>query len=200
MRIDRNLWGALLFFAAEIVAAQSFQEGDLIFREGTEWVSEAVRIVDDGPFSHVGMIVGSEGRWQVLHATPAERPGGSDIVILDDLAFFIAPERSRHFAVYRVWANTDQSEKAVRYLRSQLGKTFSIGNDEKDLYCTTLVWRAWQAAGVDLKTPFTYLNIPLISGEYLLPNVLSRSPLLTEVAQKKTISTKQTPNTSLPDQ
>ncbi|MDR3159743.1 MAG: hypothetical protein LBU11_12245 [Zoogloeaceae bacterium] len=38
----------------------------------------------------------------------------------------------------------------------------------KGQYCTTLIWYAWQHAGVDLGARFEYLSVPLSSGHYLL--------------------------------
>lgn len=68
--------------------------GDLIFRQGTENVSQLVQAVDGGDFSHVGMLVGRPGQWKVLHATPSERPGQADAVVLDSLDFFLDARRA----------------------------------------------------------------------------------------------------------
>jgi len=133
--------------------------------------------VDGGRFSHVGMLVGKHGRWQVLHATPAEVPGRKDGVILDTLAFFLDPTRSEEHAVYAVAATPEQHQNAVRYALNEIGKPFGI-NDPNSTYCTVLVWDAWQQAGVDLQVNFTYVAIPMMRGDYLLPSALSRSPKL----------------------
>ncbi|UUC94014.1 MULTISPECIES: hypothetical protein [Comamonas] len=68
--------------------------GDLIFRRGTEHVSHLVQAVDHGDFSHVGMLVGRPGQWKVLHATPSERPGQADAVVLNSLDFFLDARRA----------------------------------------------------------------------------------------------------------
>lgn len=171
-----------LIFCADL-PAQEFEEGDLIFREGTELMSDMVRTIEGGPYSHVGMLVMGENGWQVLHATPSEMPDRADAVVIDDLAFFIDAARSRRSAVHHVRAEQEQRSRAVEYALGQHGKPFSIGRkDGEGVYCTTLVWEAWKQAGVDLETPFTHLNLPLLAGEYLLPNALRASPKLTEVA------------------
>ena len=76
--LQRAAVGAALFYVQALAWAQlppQAQAGDLIFRQGTEAVSHMVRTVDQGLYSHVGLLVGQVGAWQVVHATPSERPG-----------------------------------------------------------------------------------------------------------------------------
>jgi len=117
---------ALLHGATSLAAAASesallphgAQSGDLIFRKGTEAMSDLVRSLDsDGEFSHVGLLIAAndlsaellngatpstphDTSWFVLHATPSEVEGRADSVVLDRLAFFTSPERSMGHAVY----------------------------------------------------------------------------------------------------
>lgn len=156
------------------------QAGDLIFRQGTELVSDVVRAVDRGEFSHVGMLIGTPGNWQVLHATPSERAERGDMVVVDTLAFYLDPSRTRSHAVYHVQATPSQHTLAVTRARTMLGKPFRIA-DANGTYCTALVWRAWQQAGVDLEVEFTALAIPLLHGNYLLPSILQGSPRLSRL-------------------
>ncbi|QLF92946.1 hypothetical protein HW090_06960 [Pseudomonas sp. ABC1] len=153
------------------------EAGDLIFREGTEAVSAMVMAVGRDQYSHVGMLIGEPGNWQVIHATPSEVPGRADAVVVDSLAFFSAPKRSRRHAVYHVEATSQQRVKAVEQARLALGVPFRIGEPE-GTYCTLLVWQAWKTAGVDLEVMFDYLYIPMLAGEYLLPGALRASPKL----------------------
>jgi len=153
------------------------QAGDLIFRRGTEPVSMAVLAVDGGGFSHVGMLLGEPGAWQVVHATPSEIPGRPDGVVIDSLAFFLNPARSNGHTVYRVKASKAQHQRAVQHALDKQGAPFRVGN-QAGTYCTLLVWRAWQRAGVDFAVPFTPIAIPLLKGEYLLPGQLQRSTWL----------------------
>ncbi len=164
-------------------AAASLQAGDLVFRIGNDWQSEAVRHAPGSsrgdPYSHVGMLTGTPGRWQVLHAVPAEAPGRGDAIRIDPLDDFLAPEHSRGVAVYRVDADPAQRESAVRHALARQGLPFRIVEDDPDgSYCTTLVWHAWRAAGVDLGVRFEYLDLPLLSGHYLLPHRLRQSARL----------------------
>jgi hypothetical protein len=162
---------------------ERLREGDLIFRVGTNWQSDAVRGAakrdDDDPYTHVGLIVGSPDNWQVLHSTPAEKPERADGVVLDDLAFFIAPERARGVAVYRVEASPVERAAAIRFARSRLGAPFRLtDNDSEGNYCSTFVWRAWREAGVDLGARFERVTVFFDSVYYLFPSALRRSARL----------------------
>ncbi|MCL2160459.1 MAG: hypothetical protein FWH56_01015 [Betaproteobacteria bacterium] len=163
--------------------SSQLQPGDLIFRIGDGWQSDVVRGMASAqqqrgdPYSHVGMLIGSPGHWQVVHAVPAEKPGRTDAVVRDDLDFFLSPERARGVAIYRIAATAASRAAAVEYVLQRLGTPFRIvGNDHEGLYCTTLVWAAWQRAGVDLGARFEYLEIPLTAGDYLLPHSLRTAP------------------------
>lgn len=156
---------------------ETAQPGDLVFREGTEPVSDAVMAVDGGPFSHVGMLVGQPGAWQVVHATPSEVPGRPDGVVLDTLDFFVDAKRAKRYAIYRVNAEAAHRTRAVQAAQKMLGTPFRVA-DPMGTYCTVLVWDAWRKAGIDLDVSFTRLNLPLLNGEYLLPSALMASKRL----------------------
>ena len=169
-----------LALLASSAAAQNLpagaQAGDLIFRLGTERISQMVQAVDQGRFSHVGLLVGAPGQWQVLHATPSERPGQPDAVVLDPLAFFLAPERAQTHAVYQVQgASAQRRQQVVQWALSQQGRPFQMLESQEGVYCTTLVWQAWQQAGLDLEVRFTSVMLPVIGGNFLLPSALQAS-------------------------
>jgi cell wall-associated NlpC family hydrolase len=176
--------------------AAHLKAGDLIFRVGSGWQSEVVRGMArvrqkkrGDPYSHVGMLVGSPDHWQVLHAVPAEAPERADAVVRDDLDFFLAPERTRSVAIYRISAADNARAAAVEHALQRLGTPFRIvENDREGQYCTTLVWYAWQRAGVDLGARFEHLEVPLAEGDYLLPHDLRIAPglqLLFETSANK---------------
>ena len=177
----RSQVASSIVLPAEI--SSRLQAGDLIFRIGDGWQSETVRGMASirrergDPYSHVGMLVGFPEHWQVVHAVPAEIPGRADAVVRDDLAFFLAPERARGVAIYRVVAAAAPRAAAVDYVLHRLGTPFRlVENDHEGQYCTTLVWTAWQRAGVDLGARFDYLEVPFSAGNYLLPHSLRAAP------------------------
>jgi cell wall-associated NlpC family hydrolase len=162
-----------IVLAAEIDTR--LRAGDLVFRIGNEWQSDVVRYAGGrgDPYSHVGMLIGAPGRWQVLHSVPAEVPGRESAVVSDELDFFLAPERARGIAIYRVEADDESRAAALHHARQRLGTPFRVvENDREGQYCTTLIWYAWQRAGIDLGAKFEYLDVPLASGHYLLPHSL----------------------------
>ena len=152
--------------------------GDLIFRRGTENVSQLVQAVDGGDFSHVGMLVGRPGQWQVLHATPSEREGQPDAVVLDSLDFFLDAQRAQAYRLYQVASDPGTRERAVAWAMAQQGQPFQLLGSGQGIYCTTLVWRAWLQSGADLEVVFTEVELPILGGRYLLPSSLSRSSRL----------------------
>ncbi|MCL2345605.1 MAG: hypothetical protein FWC58_07100 [Desulfobulbus sp.] len=182
---------AAIVLPAEI--SSRLQAGDLIFRIGDGWQSEVVRGAASArqhekrgdPYSHVGMLVGAAGHWQVVHAVPAEMPGRADAVVRDDLDFFLSPDRARGVAIYRVPATAASRASAVEYALQRLGAPFQIvENDRQGQYCTTLVWAAWLHAGVDLGARFEHLEAPFFAGDYLLPHSLRVAPGLRLVYQQ----------------
>ena len=155
--------------------------GDLLFRQGTESISHLVRAVDTGDFSHVGLLVAPAdptGPWQVLHATPSEKPGQPDAVVLDTLDFYLDPQRARAYQLYRVPASAPARQQAVAWALAQQGRAFDLVDAERGLYCTTLAVQAWQHGGVALDVAYTEVTLPLLRGRYLLPSGLRRAPQL----------------------
>jgi len=186
------------------------QSGDLIFRKGTEPVSDLVRSLDDAQganaggraeFSHVGILIAAsdlapefldsatltfppESEWLVLHATPSEVAGRPDSVVIDTLHFFTSPELSTGHAVYHV-ASTDAAQRraAVAAALAQLGQPFSL-TDETGTYCTELPHAAWLNAGVDLGVRRKRLAIFLFAPrDFLFPSALMASPKLERLGE-----------------
>ena len=154
--------------------------GDLLFRQGTESISHLVRAVDTGDFSHVGLLVAPTdptGPWQVLHATPSEKPGQPDAVVLDTLDFYLDPQRARAYQLYRVPASAPARQQAVAWALAQQGRAFDLVDAERGLYCTTLAVQAWQHGGVALDVAYTEVTLPLLRGHYLLPSGLTIADL-----------------------
>jgi len=180
--VGRRLLALLAMLAASAVAVgmelpAGVQEGDLIFREGTEAVSVAVMALDRSGFSHVGMLVKRQEAWSVLHATPSERPDAADGVVIDSLDFFVHPDRARRYEIHHVEADSATRLRAVASAMRNVGRPFLVA-DTRGTYCTLLLWDAWRDAGMDLDVTFEHLSIPLLAGDYLLPGALLQSARL----------------------
>ena len=169
-----------VFAELNILNDQAIQSGDLIFREGTEPISDLVTQTEENTYSHVGMLYKNQNQWFVIHATPPEVKGRSDGVVIDPLYFFIAKERSKHYAIYKVTGSLEQHQQALVLTLKELNKPFRL-NESEGTYCTLLVYRAWQIAGVNLEPKFTHITMPFLEGDYILPKDLIASKRLIPV-------------------
>lgn len=159
---------------------EAFQTGDVLFRKGTGMAGRVVGVADGGfPYTHAGILVRLKGIPCVVHSVPGEYPGGPDLVKVDPLSIFLAPDRASAAALYRLSAaKPGQAEAAARaamefvWRHVPFDADFDLKTEDK-LYCTEMVLRAFQAAGVDLpggrKEQF---KVPFNKGGYLLPSTL----------------------------
>lgn len=167
------------------IPADRFRNGDIVFVGGKTWRSKIVNLLEDGTdvFSHTGIVRTIDGVPFIVHASP-----DAEQVQMESTAAFLSPEKVDRASVYRVKGNPGAAEKASRkaleYYEARV--PFDTAFDDGDrgrLYCTELIWRAYAYAGVDLADGLWYsLYNPVLTGRLLLPNSLSRSPLLEETA------------------
>ncbi len=174
----------VLFFISLSLSASplppGIQSGDLIFRDGGEAISDIVRTVDNSGFSHVGMLDITPDGVYVIHATPQEHPGGIAGVNRDTLDFFILHAKNGQVSYYAVLADDAHHRLARDNALSQTGIPFSI-NPQEGLYCTQLVAQAWQFAGLTIINGKTRLSLPMVEEPLILPENLTRSPLLRHI-------------------
>lgn len=134
-------------------------DGDLVFRRGIDAVSRIALSYGDQPrFSHVGMVVRVGGSATVVHAVPRDFTGQGG-VRSDPLEQFVAPYAVSDVGYLRVDAlSVDQRAQARRYLMQALGSPFDYEfrySDDTALYCTELVVKALESAGL---APMLYLH------------------------------------------
>jgi len=152
---------------------EHLHEGDLVFRRGRDLMSRLVLAGESGSqYSHVGLLVGRDSTWMVLHALPDEgnTPGG---VRLEALTTFLAPDKAAAWAVYahpEVRASSSGFHPDA-YLGRPFDATF-MWSDDARLYCTELIVRAWSAMGVAVEDQLTFLNAPLLAEPVLPPDAL----------------------------
>lgn len=169
-----------------VIDVQALQPGDIIFRKGRSLGSRAVLAVDEeSAFSHVGLLSERAGELQVIHAVPADAEHQSLAIRMEPLSAFLAPDKASDAAVFR--AQDLEHEVRLRAARAALGfiaeglefdEAYDLRTPDR-LYCTELVWRAYLETGTDLVDGrFDHLNLPLRSGDYLLPSRLLASPHL----------------------
>jgi len=183
----RHERGALPLPAPEPFAfsPERFEDGDIILVNGKSWRSKALlfffRRPDD--FSHSGIVRWSGGIPWVIHASPE-----SERVEMEILEEFLSPFEIEKAEVYRLKGNKRAAERASRaawgfFLEGRPFDGLFDKQDEKAVYCTELVWKACEKAGVDLfggeRSSF-FSPIPFY-GNVLFPSAFIRSPLLEKV-------------------
>ncbi|MBI6509839.1 MULTISPECIES: YiiX/YebB-like N1pC/P60 family cysteine hydrolase [Proteus] len=151
------------------------KNGDLVFRDGDEAISEIIKQVDRSGFSHVGMVWISDNGIQVIHSTPSEHMDRKDGVTIDNLAFFIRRAKPNSVRFYQVKGSEEARNNAVQIALSRVGENFSI-YPKQGVYCTELVADAWLKAGVSISTGTQKLDMPFISDiSLILPENLINS-------------------------
>jgi hypothetical protein len=176
---------------APALATEHLRAGDVVFRRGRSFGSQAVVSVDPtSPYSHVGILAsGSEETdWRVIHVMPQ---GVAEItpVQLDPLAHFISADEASSYAIYRLrGADTAQTaEQAANIAHGFYDRgvvfdsRFDLSTDDA-MYCTELVWKAYLGAGIDLMDGrLDVLEGPFFSGQAVLPSSLQKSAKLVQV-------------------
>ena len=166
-----------------------FRTGDLIFRRGKSFASQAVLITDQNScYSHVGIICLVKGNAFVIHSVPYEEGNGNNEMKCEKLESFLSFDKASRAVVYRVHGMSDAGlTKAVQWAKKafdahvKFDEEYNLVSDDK-LYCTELIWKCYRAAGIDLvKGQFDNLNIPLKGGNYILPGRLILNPLLVKI-------------------
>jgi len=166
--------------------------GDLIFRRTAGLLGNIVLASDRASdFSHVGIIVSVHPEVSVVHAEPGSTQrerGGVERVPL--AAFLTSPEVTG-VAIYRLRPNnTDASRRAVLWALDHARRhtPFDGGlslSDTTAVYCTELVWRAYQKAGVTLVEPSSSRGVvPFGPDTVILVSGLAASPLLDLVVRR----------------
>ena len=124
------------------------QSGDLVFRTGNSVASHTVTLTDQNSvYSHVGMLLWTGKRWQVLHAVPNERESENekDSVKLEDIGVFFRSDRASQGGIYRIPLAEDDTLKLLQkgltlYQQHLLFDNAFDDQESSAFYCTELVW------------------------------------------------------------
>lgn len=164
-----------------------FREGDIVFRKGTGVTSQVVLTADkEGAYSHIGILKQIDGKWYVVHAVPGEPDyeGDVDRVKLDPVERFFSRNRASNGAVMRLEETPEKARRAAQRA-FDLYRARILFDHEYDLtdttrmYCTELVNHVYLKEGIDLSEGrLTYVNFPGFTGDYLMPNDISRNKKL----------------------
>lgn len=139
--------------------------GDIILRQGVGADSKLIQHISSSRFSHIGIIV-SINPTTILHATTNDNPSKLNQVLLSDINSFVS--LSYAIAIKRFDLSQEQADLIVKYLLSQVGREFVLDTTQDKLYCTTIIESAL-SKHIKLDLPYTYIDIPLLRGYYLMP-------------------------------
>jgi hypothetical protein len=131
-----------------------------VFIRGKSIRSAIVRLFEGSSraYSHVGLVVLENGRPFIIHADPTDDVT-TDRVVKEPWDAVISRKRITAATIFRL-ADSSASDKlgiqastvAEQFWRDALpfDHEFDLTTPQK-LYCTELVWRAYMAAGIDLR-------------------------------------------------
>ena len=160
------------------VPLEQLKNGDLALRCGTSLESHVVVGVngENGPYSHIGIVVEVDGEWFVAHAVPGENERGEpEYVKMDPIMVYYGRDRAKLGCIMRVTDDTTACRQATDYALWAVGakKVFDNSYDMDDttqLYCTEMVQRAYLHAGIDLaEDRHTQVVAALMPGTYVFP-------------------------------
>jgi uncharacterized protein YycO len=177
------------------------QDGDIVFSASAFGQGAAIIAATGSPYTHCGVVFRQDGRWMVLEAV---QPVG-----VATLEAFMARGRKEAFTALRLKTviAPDAYRKARDWATAQIGRDYDVhfGWDDKKLYCSELVWKFYQQAGVELCPPRKFRNYDLqrpevrkiieerygrmdrlpMDEKVVAPSDLAASKLLMEVPRKK---------------
>jgi hypothetical protein len=149
-----------LVFPALVSAAFAdpvLREGDVVFTGSERGQGEAIIAATGSPYTHCGVVFQREGKWMVLEAV---QPVG--VVSLEE---FKSRSKPGLFLARRLKAPLapDDYQKARAWGEAQIGKNYD-GRflwDDGNLYCSELVWKLFERAGVELCAPRRFRDYDL---------------------------------------
>ena len=169
---DRMQSGSILPDDVELKA------GDVVFRRGSGFTSQAVLIAEKGgSYSHTGIVVDSAGVLMIVHAVPGEPEyeDDEDRVKMEHPHSFFHPMRAQQGAVYRHVDSIAAQQAAMRafqiYQRHPLFDHDYDDTDTTKLYCTELVVHAYSQTTSPLKdVHHQHLHLVGFEADCILPS------------------------------
>ncbi len=159
------------------------KEGDIVFRRGSSLASRVVLASDaGGNYSHIGILVRDGNEFKVVHAVPGEsEKDHPDRVKMDCMTEFFAYQRAVSGSIMRMEMEDSICQrvaaKAKDYFRNKtlFDHHYDL-TDSTALYCTELIWRAFNDAGIDITDQSrSYVNFLWYQGDFIFPSDISRN-------------------------
>ncbi len=192
------LCGALFFYgrpqserqarikSPETITLQPLLEchnGDLVFRRGESFTSRVVLACDpEAVFSHVGMVYKTRNQVMVIHAVPGEQPPGKKQPLkCEPLESFLKGDLAIDYRICRIRHEHRNAARAA----AEIAHSFFINGywfddkfdlaTPKALYCTELVWKAYQKAGLELLSEQDFSQAPFSNSRIIYPSAFFQS-------------------------
>lgn len=168
--------------AIDLSDSVEWREGDIALRCGWGMESRAVTAKGQSTYSHAGILHRDyvNGIWQVLHAVPGEDE--PEYLKAEPLSVFYCHERARSGAWLRVDCSDSIARQATQYALWKIEQHVLFDNDylledTTMLYCTELVWRGYQTAGIDVSggNRHDVTRFFCTEGECIFPSDLEKS-------------------------
>jgi Permuted papain-like amidase enzyme, YaeF/YiiX, C92 family len=133
------------------------REGDIVFNSSPQGAGEAIMAATGSKFTHCGLVFSDKGRLMVIEAVQPVR-----VVSLET---FQTHSPAGTFTVRRLRKPLAEAAfaKAKEWGKSQIGKHYDTLYlwDDRNLYCSELVWKAYQHAGLELCQPKRFRDLNL---------------------------------------
>jgi hypothetical protein len=195
-------WIATLsLLGAKETKAYDLREGDIVFSSSAVGQGEAIIAATASPYTHCGIVFVKDSKLMVLEAVQP--------VCASTLKDFMARGKPEGFTARRLKTVVapEAYQKARTWAEAQIGRDYDVrfGWDDKKLYCSELVWKVYQHAGVELCPPRKFRDYDLqrpavkriieqrygsmdklpLDEKVVAPSDIAASKLLVEVPRKE---------------
>lgn len=154
------------------------KNGDLILRCGKSTESYLVHLADNtSEFTHIGIIAIEKGNPYVIHAVPHKK----NTLKKETFSDFLNPKNASSYAIHRSHYNAETLTKVVNeaqnfYLKKYTFDTeYDLSTDTK-LYCTELIIKAFNNAGITLNIKAKPLNFVIGEHDIIFPSEFTKKP------------------------
>ena len=152
---------AVIAFLAPVTAAEEnpydLREGDIVFSSSPLGQGQAIMDATRSPYTHCGIVFVQEGKLMVLEAV---EPVGATT-----LENFVSRSTPGTFTARRLKIPLTPAayQKAGDWARKQIGIRYDLQFrwDDARMYCSELVWKTYEKAGVRLCEPNHFRNLVL---------------------------------------
>lgn len=147
----------LVLLASPAARAGTLQEGDIVFSSSERGQGEAIIAATGSLYTHCGVVFEKDGKLMVLEAV---QPVG--VVSLEEFKWRSKPGT---FLARRLKTTvTPEKYRGAReWAMAQVGKNYDVRFlwDDGKMYCSELVWKIYNHAGVELCAPRRFRDYDL---------------------------------------